>query len=219
MRTVSPVTTSVTILIPRATLDEVLPPFDMHGLVLDATAGKLLSDYIRALILRLPALEAPDAPAIARGTRDLIAATLSTARRHAPAAGTDSALLVRAKRHISRHLNTTLDAETLCAALATSRSSLFRAFEPLGGLARYVRSRRLAHAHEILARPDESRTVAEIAFACGFKSPAHFSRAFREVYGVSPTDLQDRRATSMLPPPGPAGDTHLTYAEWHRRLR
>jgi AraC-like DNA-binding protein len=209
--------TSITVLLPRQMLDEAKPPHDVHGLVLDAPAGKLLTDYLRALVARLPSLDAADGPGIARGTRDLLAATLSTTRRRAgdPAL---SGILLRAKRHIARHLAEDLSAAALSAALGVSRATLFRTFEPMGGLEGFVRARRLARAHELLTRADSPNTISQVAFSVGFKTAAHFARAFRDTYGYTASHLQAGRA---IPSPAEVldGDVYRNYRRWTDRLR
>jgi len=50
---------------------------------------------------------------------------------------------------------------------------------------------RLGSAWRQLAEPALSRrTIAEIAYATGFKSSAHFSRAFRRHFGTSPREMR-----------------------------
>lgn len=53
---------------------------------------------------------------------------------------------------------------------------------------------RLEVAHKWLStsRPSEI-SIAEIAFRVGFKSPAHFSRLFKRVYGMSPREFRASR--------------------------
>ncbi|MBF9066705.1 helix-turn-helix transcriptional regulator [Streptacidiphilus sp. NEAU-YB345] len=52
---------------------------------------------------------------------------------------------------------------------------------------RWIRSRRLDAARRELARPDAlRREVSAVAARWGFTSASHFSRAFRETYGISP---------------------------------
>ena len=43
---------------------------------------------------------------------------------------------------------------------------------------------RLEHARKLLQQ--SALSVSEIAFACGFSSPAHFARRYRELYGSTP---------------------------------
>lgn len=51
----------------------------------------------------------------------------------------------------------------------------------------YLRACRLAAAARLLRDPDQStRTITEIAFACGFNSSPHFSSEFKHAFGISP---------------------------------
>lgn len=217
MRTSAEAGTTITVMLPRQFLDEMMPPYDIHGLVLDAPAGHLLTDFLVALTTRLPSLSLEEGPAVARGTRDLIAATLATARNRAPVPDSTSVLL-RAKRHISQNLERDLSAETISKALAVSRSTLFRTFEPMGGLEGFVRGRRLARAHELLSKVERPLTISAIAFAVGFKSVAHFSRAFKETYGYTARDLQTGRSTSRALAAFAGSDAHKIYESWTESL-
>jgi transcriptional regulator GlxA family with amidase domain len=46
--------------------------------------------------------------------------------------------------------------------------------------------RRLLRAHELLGRSREL-PITEVAFSCGFKNSAHFSRAYRRTFGQTPS--------------------------------
>ncbi|GAA4623760.1 helix-turn-helix domain-containing protein [Actinoallomurus vinaceus] len=51
----------------------------------------------------------------------------------------------------------------------------------------WIRGRRLDAAHQELARPDAARReISAVAARWGFTNASHFSRAFREAYGMSP---------------------------------
>ena len=52
---------------------------------------------------------------------------------------------------------------------------------------RYVWSLRLEHAARLLADAPRS-PIAEVAFQCGFANAAHFSRAFKERYAMTPRE-------------------------------
>ncbi|MFJ3307551.1 helix-turn-helix domain-containing protein [Streptomyces sp. NPDC086549] len=59
----------------------------------------------------------------------------------------------------------------------------------------WVRTRRLEAAREELAQPGAAhRPIAVVAARWGFTSPSHFSRTFREAFGMSP--VQWRRGTT-----------------------
>jgi len=49
---------------------------------------------------------------------------------------------------------------------------------------RWIRQKRLEHAKALLQSSD--KTVAEIAFACGFTDPSHFIRLYKNQYGITP---------------------------------
>jgi AraC-like DNA-binding protein len=69
---------------------------------------------------------------------------------------------------------------------------LYRAFDSFGGVAAYITTRRLDRAFEALvARRDRALTIGEIARRHGFTSDAHFSRAFRARFGLSPREVED----------------------------
>jgi AraC-like DNA-binding protein len=56
---------------------------------------------------------------------------------------------------------------------------------------RYVLARRLDQCRRNLAdRSLSHRQISEIAFAWGFNDQSHFSRAFKERFGLSPRDYR-----------------------------
>ncbi|RME34676.1 MAG: helix-turn-helix domain-containing protein [Gammaproteobacteria bacterium] len=67
---------------------------------------------------------------------------------------------------------------------------------------RWVWERRLRAARNDLLDPTQRHLrISEIAFRQGFNDTAHFSRAFRNRFGISPSELR-RRATSGVRRPG-----------------
>ncbi len=58
-------------------------------------------------------------------------------------------------------------------------------------VARYIQRRRLEESARALADPmRRTLSITAIATAHGFKSQAHFSRVFRENYGMTPRDFR-----------------------------
>src|SRR5581483_1919855 len=213
-------TDSVTVMLPRDFLDEALGPADLHGRVLAGGFGRLLGDYLSALADRLPELTQAEAPYVARGTRDLIAACLAPSRERATQAQPqfELTLMLQAKRHIDRHLQTRdLSADELCTVLGISRSSLYRLFARHGGVAAYIRGRRLDRIRARLADPTERRKLSDIAQAYGFSSEAHFSAAFRRRFGMSPREARDESAGLWSGAP-PDGESVSEYHDWMRAL-
>ncbi|WP_181183482.1 MULTISPECIES: helix-turn-helix domain-containing protein [unclassified Mesorhizobium] len=87
-----------------------------------------------------------------------------------------------------------LSADDIARHMGCSRRYLHRAFEGEGmTLERFVWDRRLERSKEELLSPARaSASISEIAFACGFNSSAHFSRAFKSKYDVAPRELRER---------------------------
>jgi AraC-like DNA-binding protein len=53
---------------------------------------------------------------------------------------------------------------------------------------RWLTERRLLRAEVMLRSGD--RSISEIAFDCGFKNPSHFSRIFKDKYGMAPSKFE-----------------------------
>ncbi|MDQ6437506.1 helix-turn-helix domain-containing protein [Mesorhizobium sp. LHD-90] len=87
-----------------------------------------------------------------------------------------------------------LSTEDIAQHMGCSRRYLHRAFEGEGTtLERFIWDRRLERSKAALTSPGRRAiSISEIAFACGFNSSAHFSRAFKSRYGVSPRKLCER---------------------------
>lgn len=192
----------VRVLVSRDLLDGVLAPFDMHGMLLTHGAGGLIRDHLDSVVRRLPEIPDTAAGAVELATRDLLAACMEGYRPADSGARANRPVLARAKRYIAGHLEDPLTVEEICVALGASRASLYRAFEPLGGVAAYVQKRRLARIHALLSRPDEHRSMSQLAYAFGFVSGEHFSRRFRKQYGYPATALRASVRPTVAHEPG-----------------
>ncbi|CAB3767718.1 helix-turn-helix domain-containing protein [Paraburkholderia humisilvae] len=101
------------------------------------------------------------------------------------------ATLFRAKRFIAQNLRSPdLTVSLIASAVCVSDTHLSRLFRAEGeSVMRYVWESRLVLAADILKRNDKGRVqISDIAYRCGFSTASHFSRAFRERYGVSPRE-------------------------------
>jgi AraC-like DNA-binding protein len=86
-----------------------------------------------------------------------------------------------------------LGVDKLAKTFGLSRASLYRLFEPVGGVASYIRTRRLARARQELTAPGlEDRRIGPIAYRAGFQSIPAFNRAFRAAYGQTPRSTRKR---------------------------
>lgn len=94
----------------------------------------------------------------------------------------------RAMDYIGAHLEQELKLEDLARVACFSPFHFHRIFAAMAGetLGDHIRRRRLETA-AILLRDRPEEPVIEISLSCGFQSPAAFSRAFRERFGMSPS--------------------------------
>ncbi|HLH16931.1 MAG TPA: helix-turn-helix domain-containing protein [Bryobacteraceae bacterium] len=189
---------SIVVMVARDAIRGLLPEAgSLHHAVLrrETAACGLLADYLRALMRQLPLAKEAEAPAIEQATLAMIAACFRPTVESMELARTavDTTTAERARQYIERNLRSPdLGPDAICRALRISRSRLYALFEPQGGVARYIWERRLDRARaELAGAASAGRTVGEIAFGWGFTSLAHFSRAFRRAFGLSPSDMRN----------------------------
>ncbi|MDM0065065.1 AraC family transcriptional regulator [Variovorax sp. J31P207] len=114
------------------------------------------------------------------------------AARNLSARRSPKELIFRAKSHIRQNLGQEdLDASSVGAALNISAKHLQRLFRSQGtSVMRHVWQVRLEHAHTLLRTgASDATSVQGIAWQCGFSTAAHFSRVFKQRFGVSPRSV------------------------------
>jgi len=102
----------------------------------------------------------------------------------------------RAAAFVDRNLASALDARSIAAHVGVSVSylgALFRAQFQTGPM-QYVQRARLGLARRLLADP--YLTVQQVAHACGYEDANYFSRLFRKVLGLSPTEYRRESAAA-----------------------
>lgn len=174
----------------------------LHGTNLPPGPGGLLADYFRSLHRQLPELTLDHLPGLIEATRSMVVACTVPSRSSLEQAmpAMRATQMERAKQFIRDNLlQPDLGARELCRYLGMSRSSLYRLFEPLGGVARYIRSARLLDAHRALSTASDTRPVYTIARELGFDDPSEFSRAFKHQFGYSPTEARSERVPAPRP--------------------
>jgi len=190
-----------------------LPGLSVH---LDATRdhpradarSRMLAEYLATLWPILPALAPEEHARVAEATTAMITACVC---------GT-SDMMARAQPYLQAHQRARALAEIrrnlgsprltpqfVGRALGMSRSQLYRAFEPAGGVASTIQQERLKAAGRLLRQPDEARSIVDIGEAVGLFDPSSFTRLFRRNFGVTPTEwrraprsgggVQDRKKT------------------------
>ncbi|WP_422372532.1 GlxA family transcriptional regulator [Hoeflea sp.] len=112
----------------------------------------------------------------------------STAERF----GTHHPALLTILEKMEAAIETPLDRKSMARLAGISMRHLDRLFAAhlkTGFLETYRRIR-LTHARRLLEQSPLS--VSEVAFATGFSSAGHFSRSFREAFGITPSALRQR---------------------------
>lgn len=100
--------------------------------------------------------------------------------------GIDNPLLIRVIEKMEANLAEPLKLADMSPSAGLSRRQIERLFRREMGRtpARYYLDLRLERAHLLLLT--SSLQVIEIAVACGFSTASHFSRTYRERYGLTP---------------------------------
>mgnify|MGYP002624826832 CR=1 FL=1 len=100
-------------------------------------------------------------------------------------------LLQHVMEYIEQNIgNSEANIGDMAAAAATSRSGLQRKLKQTMGITPgdLLREARIKRASQLLHETD--KTVADVAYACGFTDPKYFSRCFKQSTGQSPTEYK-----------------------------
>lgn len=94
------------------------------------------------------------------------------------------------------HSDPNLTPSSIAAGLGISLRKLFSLYEnaPIGIEKTIIQTRLRAALETILAPEFTQESITSIAVRSGFKDSAHFSRKFREAYGISPSGWRAARA-------------------------
>lgn len=192
----------------------------LHGLLLKRTTStaRLIGSHLRALFADLADITQAEAPAIVTATANLVTNLVAPqiAERSLPSPTVRGAVIMEIRRYIDQNIALPdLGPEHLCKTFGLSRASLYRLFEPVGGVTDHIRTRRLRAAFDMLAN-ERKRAVGEIAYACGFSDISAFSRAFRHQFGMSPSEVRDMGDRSPLAPGSTEKQASASVHDWLR---
>lgn len=160
----------------------------------------LIGDLMLSLDDKLAALPPGGRKGVSAALRSMVAACISPSPEHLERAEGVLMYAVREKaaRIVRRNLATPgLGPAMIAAALGISRSSLYRAFEPHGGVAAYIQRERLDEAYRRLSIPGQRGTISALAWELGYPDPSTFTRAFRRRFGHAPRDLVGPRTETL----------------------
>jgi AraC-like DNA-binding protein len=159
--------------------------------------GRLVGPFLHGLAANLDSMSGRGGIMLAHNALDLINTLVYTelgldVRRADPR--TDA--LAEVKEYIERNLaNSRLDPAGIAAAHYMSTRRLHYLFEGAGTtVASWIKLRRLERCRRDLAEPAlGAATITQIAMRWGFTDSAHFSRAFKAAFGLTPSDYRRGR--------------------------
>jgi AraC-like DNA-binding protein len=187
---------NVTLIMPRDRVLPLLKGGNIHGTTLrsGSASARLIASHLETLVAAAPALTLGEAAAAVDAAALMITGAWASIRESR--AEVTAAVRATARRticdHIDLHLaDERLTPEILVRRFRLSRATLYRLFDEDGGIAAYILGRRLDRCRAMLAASrNGERTIGDIAFSNGFASEAHFSRAFRRRFGMTPSDAR-----------------------------
>ena len=114
--------------------------------------------------------------------------------------GLGPARLRRIKELVDAKMGDDLSLDEMAQSVGLSTAHFARMFRKSTGETphRFVLRQRLERAKAMLRAPDAR--VLDVGVACGFKTQQHFAQAFRDLWGVSPTEYRQDLVGSEDPP-------------------
>lgn len=194
----------VTINLPREQIEATLPPEqNLHGAILSVPAAGLLGDFMLSLARHGGQVGTEMAAGASKAVVELVAGSLDdlvgrTASRHRETPFT-GLRRERAELFIETRLaDLALGFDVVARGLGVSRTVLYGLFRSSGGVAQYILTRRLEGLRTALRKHTEARSVAELAYTCGFSSESHCNRAFRAAFGLPPGQYRSEMRRARL---------------------
>ena len=157
----------------------------------------IVGQFIRQLSENLDVLSGPSGSRLAINALDLVSTMLHAEMDIAPDRMKPQAMLaVSVREYIEANLSDPqLSPASIAAAHFISTRHLHNVFHESGTtVASFIRSQRLDGARRDLQDPlHAGKSVGAVAAQWGFLDAAHFSRTFRDAFGVSPSEWRRNR--------------------------
>jgi AraC-like DNA-binding protein len=163
--------------------------------------GRVLIDFAAALVDQATHVQAADRAKLGEQLIDLLSAALLAAAGKRPLNETSIQRfrLEAIESYIEENLSDpSLSLTTVAKSNGISLRYLHRLFQLKStSPADWIWSRRLYRGNDMLSSQDfDHLSITEIAFSLGFSSSSHFSNAFRDTFGISPSEV--RRTSRAL---------------------
>lgn len=185
---------TLNLIVPRNLIvSTIVNPDALHGLVIPGTSAtaRVIGLNLASIIDNMGIMTESELRPMAMAATSLVRALLRGALAEttgAPPSGPGPSLF-DLRQHIEDRLaDPDLGIASIAAAFGLSRATLYRLFEPLGGISGYIRRRRLHRAFSALTAHDgRPRRIGDVARQWHLGSDASFSRSFRAEYGIAPS--------------------------------
>ena len=94
------------------------------------------------------------------------------------------------KEYVQNHYASDISLATLSDNLGFSSSYLTKVFSKVEGTtpSKYIRDYRMGIAKQLLSEPNA--TIQSVCAAVGYPDPFHFSKSFKQVFGISPSEYR-----------------------------
>ncbi|MDP4003603.1 helix-turn-helix domain-containing protein [Methylobacterium sp. NEAU K] len=199
MRLTAGMSQSLLLEIPRERFEVVLGSAQLYSALTigaDIASTTLVNTFLNEL-LRVRSVLTPDAAArMSEIGVDLIVASIAERlAKEVPRPLHGTVVVQRAKAYVEAHLSDpTLDPPQLAAATGVSLRRLQELFHERGQyISDWIWHRRLESAAKRLADPGCAHLpIGPIAYGCGFANQAHFSRRFKDRFGMAPSAFRQR---------------------------
>lgn len=103
---------------------------------------------------------------------------------------TPDEIVALVKEYVKAHYSEDLDLNSIAQALGFSSSYLTKVFNKIENItpSKYIRNYRMGVAKQLLN--DNDLTIQQIASYVGYNDPFHFSRSFKQTFGISPSEYK-----------------------------
>lgn len=158
-----------------------------------AGIGAVAANLIHSIVSQLDQLDMTTFNHLSEGALDALILALSTVRpQHYELSRSRAFTLQAAKSFIERHLaDPHLNPDKVAQSVKCSPRYINMLFQDENtSLMRYVLSQRLSHCYDALANnTNQSPRISDIAFKWGFNDVSHFSRAFKQRFNATPSEV------------------------------
>lgn len=176
-----------------STRRDIAYPLEASGLRIDgkSPAGSVASAFLSAFASQADSLSAAQATRLTSILMDLLSTAASERLGLSSTTSRSRRFLLRqARLHVENHLNDpSLSPSSVATHLGISKRYLTKLFQNQPRtLAELIRDRRLLKCRrDLIDGSMQHRSITDVAFSWGFSSVAHFSRAYKQHFGLTPS--------------------------------